>query len=93
MGTPAEKSDVVQVMQGMFRKVGGKLVERECKCTCGKTFVQFQISPRFSALMNENAKRIFKFYSPEGFVPVYCPKCERKHLAALPPSVPPRAPA
>lgn len=72
----------------MFRKVGGKFVQRECECTCGKVFVQYQISKRFSDIMTERARTIFKFYSPEGFVPLYCPKCERKHLAALPPSRP-----
>jgi hypothetical protein len=75
-------------MQGMFRRVGGKLDERKCLCTCGKEFSQYRISARFSALMNENAKRIFKFYSPEGYVPVYCPKCERKQLGLMPPSQP-----
>lgn len=89
MGATAQKSDVALAMQGMFRKVGGKLVEQECECTCGKVFKQYQISPRFAALMNENAKRIFKHYSPEGFVPVYCPRCERKHLAQMPASQPP----
>jgi hypothetical protein len=90
MGTPAARSDVGGSLkaQGWFRREGGKYVERKCECTCGKVFTQFQISARFAALMNDNAKRIFKFYSPEGFVPLYCPKCERKHLAALPPSQP-----
>ena len=79
--------NVGALSQGMFRKVGGKLVERKMLCDCGKEFVQHQISPRFAALMSERAKHIFQHTAPEGFVPVYCPKCERRHLAALPPSV------
>lgn len=74
--------------QGLFRKVGGKLVERLMVCDCGKEFKQHQISARFAALMSERAKHIFQSTAPGGFVPVYCPKCERRHLAALPPSMP-----
>lgn len=67
----------------MFRRVGGKPVEREATCGCGKTFVQTQVSRRFVQLMNERALHIFKHYCPDGFVPCNCPPCERQALGLM----------
>jgi hypothetical protein len=67
----------------MWRRVGGKVVEREATCECGRAFMQMQISKRFAKLMSERALHIFKHHCPDGFVPCNCPPCERKALASM----------
>lgn len=70
-------------MDALWRKdKNGKFITREMQCDCGKAFVQTQVSKRFVQMFlpNDNCIRLFKHASPEGFLPCFCPPCERKAI-------------
>lgn len=63
----------------------GKTIARQATCECGATFTQFCLSERFlaacEALNGGGPLRAVQAQIPEGFVPVFCPSCERKDVA------------
>ena len=61
----------------------GNPITRERTCECGKTFSQRLLSQRFfNIVARRGAKCLAEFERqiPEGFVPVFCPACERKDI-------------
>ncbi len=68
----------------MFRRDDtGKPVARDAKCECGREFTQRQLSERFLEIVEKqsrNAMQTLRKQIPDFFVPVHCPRCERRDL-------------
>lgn len=63
---------------------GGILLEPKTErvrlCSCGNSFAQWKLHPRSLEVANPGAQRMFTARIPEGYVPLFCPKCERDQL-------------
>lgn len=67
------------------KDANGTEITQRNTCDCGKQYTQWRIAFRFvEALANgrgEKAAKLFMDQIPGGWVPVFCPSCERKELA------------
>lgn len=56
--------------------------ERPAQCDCGRKFTQYKMSERFMrAARHANGHRsAFDKQIPDGWVPLFCPPCERVQL-------------
>lgn len=65
----------------------GHEVTRRNTCGCGKEYTQWQISFRFVESLaqgrGEKCAKMFLDCIPNGWVPVFCPSCERRDLNML----------
>lgn len=65
---------------------GGEVTQR-AKCGCGKEYTQWKIAFRFVESLAEgrgaHAAKMFLDCIPNGWVPVFCPTCERRDLNML----------
>lgn len=65
----------------------GKEIARNIECGCGKTFTQHRVAFRFVESLaegrGERAAALFMEQIPGGWVPVFCPTCERKDLNSV----------
>lgn len=68
---------------------GGFVVTRTVVCEmrgCGRTYTQRQLSTRFAEMVaraGRGAQEATLEQIPDGFVPVFCPRCESQELGAL----------
>ena len=54
---------------------------RDAVCAaCGAAFTQHKVAPRFTALAREHGPALDRVV-PDGWVPLDCPRCERRNLA------------
>lgn len=61
----------------------GKPVSRNRVCDCGRKYTQRLLSERFLnivAMRGEKCLAAFEHQVPQGYVPVFCPSCERKDI-------------
>lgn len=70
----------------IFATQDGEEVTRDMQCDCGRKFTQRLLSARFLAAARHNADVLGTEAAidrdiPEHWVPVFCPRCERRQLA------------
>lgn len=84
MTSPARKLEPVAVRLAGFlaRDEKGDPITRSAQCECGRVFQQFLLNPTMIGLGSENIQREYMRQIPHGYVPVFCPSCERKDLAS-----------
>lgn len=61
----------------------GDPITRERSCECGVRFTQRLLSERFFRVIQNQGKRCLELFEkqiPQGYVPVHCPKCERRDI-------------
>lgn len=61
----------------------GETIERQRACECGRTFNHFLLSARFLATIEKQRGRaleLVKKQIPGYYVPVHCPRCERRDI-------------
>lgn len=72
---------------GFFSRREGHDVTRRATCDCGREFTQFLLSERFLASAERHSARAIAMVQeqiPELFVPVQCPRCERREITRHP---------
>jgi hypothetical protein len=65
----------------------GQPITRERKCLCGRAYTQRLLSERTLAVDESQGRRAVEQLSKQtadGYVPLYCPSCERRELARKP---------
>lgn len=60
----------------------GKVVTRAATCECGESYKQSMLNPEFIDASPRVAQQFVR-HIPDGWVPIYCPKCERLDLQRI----------
>jgi hypothetical protein len=71
------RADILQ------RRANGGHYTRGATCECGEPFTQFLVAEAFVQAAKQAGGRAFallKEQVPDYYVPVFCPRCERKDL-------------
>lgn len=81
----ARSTGLTRVGESWFAKnqQSGETIERQRTCECGATFNQFLLSARFLATIERQRGRALELVRqqiPGYYVPVHCPKCERRDI-------------
>lgn len=63
----------------LARDEKGDVITRQAHCECGRIFTQSMLNPSFVDA-KPNIAREFMRQIPDGYVPVFCPRCESKDL-------------
>lgn len=83
-GGPAQSLAVMLDDDPTFAKdASGKPISRERLCECGTRFRQRLLSERFMLIVEKQGKAALELMRreiPDYFVPVHCPKCERRDI-------------
>jgi hypothetical protein len=61
----------------------GRPITREMQCACGRAFTQRKLSERFLrvvAAAGARSSAVFTQQIPDGWLPLWCPPCERNDL-------------
>lgn len=64
----------------LARNEKGDVITRSAQCECGNLFQQSMLNPAFID-SSPGVAREFMRQIPDGWVPIFCPSCERKDLA------------